>query len=1222
MIFRPFYILSIGVIFILGLIFTVQVERLDAKPPPRSIDFEHFSTKDGLANPVVYDVIQDRHGFLWFGTGNGISKFNGYEFTNYFPEASDPHSIGKGPILKLFLDRKQNIWATSLATGLYKFDYKNNRFIFYHHDPEDTNSLPSNTAYNIDEDNFGNLWISTLDAGIVRYNPNTNTYKRYQHDPGNLNSLSSNRTTAILCDSQGAVWVSTMKNGLDKLDPETGNFEHYLPNAPHAVNMIEDQFHDIWIPTLGHGVYRFIREENRFESYTHDANDPGSISHNQVVKAYEDSTGTIWLTTWGGGVNTYDRKNNQFKSYMHDPVNPFSINHNSTWGIFEDQSGVMWVGTYGAGVNKFDRKKERFQIIRHYPGRLEGLSHSSVKTIYEDADGIIWIGTLGGGMTRYNPKTQTFKHFIHDPANPNSICHNNIWKIVEDNHQNLWIGTEDGLDRYDKHQDQFHHFKAVKGNPNSISSNVIRSVMFDDQNRLWVGTQLHGVDRLDLSNSIDPSHTKFEHFSVPGGHNSVLIQDSAGDVWVANQKLFKFDKTDEKFTLWNFKTSDQNIAPEGLITAATGGLDHNLWIGTASRLFSLNPETNQLKQYGPEQGLNDSSIAGLIFNSPDNLWISTSKGLSVMNPSSKKVKNYELGIFNRGATLMSKSGNLFFGGIHGMVYFSPEKIIDNSHIPNIVITSFKKMNKEYDPGTPLAELKQLNLSYEDRFFSFDFAALDYSDPEKNKYKYRLLGFDDNWIEVDSRRRFASYTNLDAGRYQFQVQGSNNDGVWNNKGVLVDILITPPWWQSKEFYSALTLAIIGIISITVWYLLRLRFEINERERAESSLRVSEEKYREVVEGTTDLITSVDQDGNILFVNSMAHKIYGLPADQCTGLSALSFIHPDDREKTEVWMTNCIKSGLSNGTIENRQVNKESGEHFTMFWTSHFHYSKDGQVKQINSIARDITERKNMEQIIIQSEKMMSVGGLAAGMAHEINNPLAGMIQNAQVAQSRLTRDIPANKKVAQDLGISLSAMREYMERRDIIKHLDAINHSGDRAATIVENMLSFSKKSGSQKENHRLEDIIEKTLSLAENDYDLKKKYDFRKIEISRNYDPKVPEILCEPSKIQQVLFNIIKNASEAMRDHETVTESPQIKLSLNQKGQKAIIEIEDNGPGIKEEIRKRIFDPFFTTKEATKGTGLGLSVSYFIIVNDHHGDMEVKSTPGHGSKFIIRLPIS
>ncbi len=1214
------------VILISALIFYAQIPFADAKIPYASIDFEHITARNGLPSPVVYDMIQDRHGFLWFATGNGVSRFNGYEFTNYTANAGDAHSIGKGPVVQLLLDSRNTIWATSLSTGLYRFDEENDRFLFIRHDPENTNSMPSDTAYSIDEDASGNLWISTLDAGIVRYNPNTKVYTRYQHDPDNPDSLASNATVAIFCDSQGHIWISTVKNGFMKFDPTTEKFLHYLPGMPHAISIIEDQFNDIWIPTMGHGVYRYIRNEDRFVSYVHDSNDPNSISHNQVIKAFEDRSGTVWLTTWGGGFNIYDRENDRFVSYKHDPANPFSINHNSTWGVYEDHSGVIWVGTYGAGVNKFDRKKERFKVMRHYPGQHNSLSHSSVKTIHEDGDGIFWIGTLGGGMSQYNPKTGAFRHFKHDPANPNSITHNSVWNIVEDFRQNLWIGTENGLDMYDKERDRFYHFKADKTDPNSLSSDLIRSVMIDDQDQLWVGTQLHGADRLNLKGITDFKKVRFENLPVIGGHNSVLFQDSDRSVWIANQNLFRFDNTKNQFVKWEFRPADQRIAPQGLITHIAEDKDKLLWIGTTSSLFSLERKTNELKRYGPQQGLNYASIAALRVYPPDHLWISTRKGLSVMDLAGGKIKNYELGVFNRGAALTAEDGNLYFGGIHGMVSFSPNKITDNPHIPNIVITSFKKMNKEFDTGSPLPLLRDLKLSYEDRFFSFDFAALDFSDPDKNRYKYRLLGFDDNWVQVDSSRRFAAYTNLDAGNYRLQVLGSNNDGVWNDKGISIDIAITPPWWESKWFYSAVILLIAIIVALTIWYVLRLRFEINERQRVEKFLRDSEEKYRDVVEGTTDLITCVDENGNLSFVNSMANKIYGLSPEQCIGRSAFDFIHPLDREMTDAWFSECVTARLTDGTIENRHVNSQTGDMFILLWTANFHYYDDGRIKLVNSIARDITERKNMEQIIIQSEKMLSVGGLAAGMAHEINNPLAGVIQNASVMSNRLmNKEMPANIRAAESLGTKMDVITGFMESRGIPRMIRAITESSSRIASIVENMLSFARKGDSSFSGHHPEELMDKSLELAGTDYDLKKRYDFKTIIITKEYEAELPLFACEGSKIQQVLLNILNNGAHAMftkaSSDSNYTPRFILRLAHNRDTDMVEIEIEDNGTGMDEKTRKNIFEPFFTTKPVGEGTGLGLSVSYFIISENHNGTIDVLSEPGKWTKFIIHLPV-
>lgn len=1312
--------------------------NVHAKLPPPSIEFEHFTAADGLTNPVVYDIAQDSRGYLWFATGSGLNRYDGYEFKNYLSDPTVPNAIGKGLLLKLFVDSKKRLWIASFSNGLFRYDDEQDHFIRYHPESEKGHRLPGNNTYCITEDQSGKLWISFFGNGVVQYDTQTDQYVHYRHEPDNPNSLSSDSILAILCDSQGKIWMSSQKDGLDILDPATGVITHHLKDTPHAVSMIEDQFNDIWIPTMGQGVIRYIREENRFVSYTHDSKDPSSINHNLVLKVAEDRHGIIWLTTWGGGVNVYDRENDRFISYSHHPSDPGSLNSNNTWGIFEDKTGVIWVGTYGSGVNKYDRKKERFNRLRSLPDNPNSLSHNSVKAIHEDDEGILWFGTLGGGLCRYDRKNNFFQQFRHNPGDPDSIAHNNIWKIAQDPQNRLWIATENGLDRYDPEENRFVHFKNDPENSDSIASNQIRTVFVDDNGVVWAGNQLVGFDRYN------EKENRFVHYKIKGAYNSVLYQDSKGRMWAGNQNLFLYDPDKDQFLEQTFPKVNNQRVLQGLITTMIETPDHQFWIGTTSGLLRFDPENQTITPFDTKDGLNDNAIADLLLDWDGRLWTSTGKGISLIDDFENKVRNYELGPFNRGAGVRSENGTLFFGGINGVTHFAPFNLSNNPFAPNIVITSFKKLNKESHAGGSLAGFKNIELTYEDRFFSFEFAALDFSEPQKNQYRYRLIGFDDNWIHVNHKRRFASYTNLGAGEYVFQVQGSNNDGIWNIKGASVKINITPPWWKSLSFYMALTLAGMFLIAITFWYVTRLRFEINERRAAEHSLSISEEKYRHLVEETRDLITTVGSEGNLLFINTPARKILGMARD----MSAFDFVHPDDKERTQAWFDEKINAGVSDGMIENRMINPQTNETHTMMWTCRFHYRKESQIDFINSIARDITdrkryeralqnseeryrhlfdhaptgmfemdlkqrrltevntvfsdytgytqkellsmnplellppksrdlvemayrqykidnhlpkelecdittktnetlylvlnidyvyngrnltnacvvahnitERKKMENMIIQSEKMMSVGGLAAGMAHEINNPLAGMMQNAQVVQNRLTGDLAVNEQAAKELGISMSSIRGYMDKRNIVRLLDDIRKAGARAARIIENMLSFSKKGSPEKIRACLDEIITNTIELAENDYDLKKKYDFREIEVLQEFEPDVPEVMCEPSKIQQVLFNIVRNASEAMNQQISPKEKPRLIVRLTSLADWAQIEIEDNGPGIDDETRKRIFEPFFTTKSVDKGTGLGLSVSYFIIVEDHNGEMDVKSEIGKGTTFLIRLPL-
>ncbi|MFH1154665.1 MAG: PAS domain S-box protein [Pseudomonadota bacterium] len=394
---------------------------------------------------------------------------------------------------------------------------------------------------------------------------------------------------------------------------------------------------------------------------------------------------------------------------------------------------------------------------------------------------------------------------------------------------------------------------------------------------------------------------------------------------------------------------------------------------------------------------------------------------------------------------------------------------------------------------------------------------------------------------------------------------------------------------------------------------------DRKQTDEELRESEKKYRYLFNHAPAGMYEIDfATPRFTEVNAILCQYTGYSEKELLSMDPLTLLTEKSRQTFIQEYKKAIRNEKLSDVVEYDIIGK-NGHKLCVTLTNDFIY-KDGRLTGARVVAHDITERKKMEKMIIQSEKMMSVGGLAAGMAHEINNPLAGMIQSSQVLRNRLTRDIPANSEIAEELGLSMAGIKAFMEKRGILEQLDNIHKAGQRAAKIIENVLSFAKKSDSKKSDANLAELINKTIELAENDYDLEKKFDFRKLRIIRDYDPEVPNVPCEASKIQQVLFNILKNASEAMHQDNRRDGSPTITLRLKRSFGVACIEIEDNGPGMDNEIRKRIFEPFFTTKSVDKGTGLGLSVSYFIIVNDHKGEMVVESTPGKGTKFIIRLP--
>ncbi|ACS81201.1 c-type heme family protein [Maridesulfovibrio salexigens] len=415
-------------------------------------------------------------------------------------------------------------------------------------------------------------------------------------------------------------------------------------------------------------------------------------------------------------------------------------------------------------------------------------------------------------------------------------------------------------------------------------------------------------------------------------------------------------------------------------------------------------------------------------------------------------------------------------------------------------------------------------------------------------------------------------------------------------------------------SFITIWIAGILSIIIVFNTLSRYE-RARCKAEDELAKTKNYLANIINSMPSILVGVDPEGKITHWNMEAEKISRISSNDAVGLP-LSQALPDMQNELER-----ILEAMKNRVIETDSVQTKTDAGTTRYDDITIYpliaNGVEGAVIRID----DVTERMNLEQIMIQSEKMMSVGGLAAGMAHEINNPLAGILGHAQNIEKRLLSDMEKNKSAATECDISLVNLRKYMDKRQIPKMLTGIKESGNRAATIVSNMLSFSRKSDKINRRYRLDELLEKTIELVANDYNLKKHYDFRKIEIIRQYDENTPAVHCDGNEIQQVFLNLLKNGAEAMSEKDYAQDQPRFICRIKDEKDMAIIEIEDNGPGITIQPVNRIFDPFFTTKELGKGTGLGLSVSYFIISDQHNGIMEVNSIPGEWTRFTIKLPL-
>jgi len=866
------------------------------------LEFEHFSTQQGFAQRSVFSVLQDSLGFMWFGTADGLYRYDGYNFHQYKHIPVDPTSLSHNVVISLYEDRSGALWIGTEGGGLNKFDRDKEIFTRYQYDPTEPFCLSNNTVSSIFEDRSGNLWFGTNGGGLNKLTSGENglvplRFIHYTHNPQDKSSISSDMVGSIHEDKSGDLWIGT-EEGLNKLDPSpddkvSSEFIHYKHDPADftslssniIISILEDKSGVFWIGTIGGGLNKLIPEERKkrkpaFVHFVHNPKDGISLSSNAVSSVFEDHSGNIWIGTLGGGLNKFDRSKEAFTHYTFDPHDPKGLNGNWVYTIYQDRSGILWIGTMPGGLNKLDPRKKKFDHYRHDPYNSASLSGNRVFSICEDSNRNLWIGTFHAGFNKLTNQDDAnsppyFLHYEHDPADPNSLSNNSVFSMLEDRSGNLWIGTFGGglnklvPEEQEKEHPAFIHFKNNPADAHSLSDDVIRAIYEDNDGILWIGTE-NGLNKYVTGDNTSASALFTRYLNNPHdpaslSNNTVwsILRDGQGILWIGTSgglNRLNSEDTDNSspgFIHYTHDSSEASSLSNNEVSVIYEDNRGILWIGTSGGgLNKFDRQTEKFTRLDETDGLPNNAISGILEDDQGNLWLSTRKGLSRFNPTTKMFRNYlaEDGLigdeFQQGAYFKSKAGEMFFGSTDGFIRFHPDSIIDNTIIPSIVITDFLLSNNSvpvgFDRSTNRSVLKQsltgtklIELNYYDKIISFEFAALDFHLPGKNRYAYRLEGFDQGWRYTKANMRFATYTNLDPGAYTFMVKGSNNDGIWNEAGTSLRIIITPPWWATWWAYMLYGLSIIGLLlSIRRYELNRLNWknqfkleEVKLKERTE-------------------------------------------------------------------------------------------------------------------------------------------------------------------------------------------------------------------------------------------------------------------------------------------------------------------------------------------------------------------------------------------------------
>ena len=738
-----------------------------------------------IGNDFVLDLAEDREGSLWLGTASGLDNFDQQRdiFLHYRPG----HDININDVL---IDKKNNIWLGT-TSGLYLFDKQNKSFTNYAYQPTHNNCLSNNHIYHLAEDNVGRIWIATKD-GLNCFNPITRQFVVYKGSPASNNGLQTTWVRSVYKDHEGIIWIGT----------------------------------------IGAGVARFDSATQQFVQFKHDPLNSNSIAHNDVLSFAEDSYNNLWIGTENGGISVLNNDTKQFTTIANDADDPQSLSNNSVYALYKDDIGNMWAGTWANGACMLPVVGKKFNTYTQLPGNANSLSNPSVLSIMMDEKEDIWIGTDGGGLNRFNIKTKQFTHYMNEGFKNNPLQNNFIISVIKAGSNLLALGYHRGsIDIFNTITKKvIKHISIIDAVDKKfeLSANCL---FMDRANNLWVGTWGGGVYMLNNEYKIVANymHSATDNNSINSDFINCIMQDKEGALWFGTDEgLNKLNSLSRNFIQYRHNLKDQTTISHNEINDIFEDKSGRLWIGSAGGLDLLDKQKAKLISFTKANGLPSNAVQAIEEDANGTLWLSTDNGIAAFNPTTKTSRNYSIddGLqgpeFKNNCSFLSKDGLMFFGGNNGFNFFRPDSLRENPFVPPVYITDFQLFNKSQYPGNKdsvlsrtITETEQITLSYKQSVISFEFAALNFSYSDKNQYAYMLEGFDKDWIYAGTHRS-ATYTNLDAGGYTFKVKASNNDGVWNEKGTSIRLVVTPPFWKTWWFYLLAALAVAGMALLFVNY----------------------------------------------------------------------------------------------------------------------------------------------------------------------------------------------------------------------------------------------------------------------------------------------------------------------------------------------------------------------------------------------------------------------
>ncbi|MFO7830289.1 MAG: two-component regulator propeller domain-containing protein [Bacteroidales bacterium] len=842
---------------LIGLILFLINSALRAQP----ISVKHFTIEDGLSQTSVQCLIQDSKGFLWIGTQDGLNKYDGYSFTRYKNEPSDTTSISNNYIHCIYEDRDHNIWVGT-NNGLNKFDAEKQIFIRYYNDNSNSNSIPEDVVFAIYQDKSNYIWIKTENF-LSRLNPKTNNFRHYEHYNDVFNFISVDAKFSIFEDHKNQLWVGT-KDGLNYFDRKLEIFKRYKhdPQNKQSISndrvkvIYEDSDHNLWIGTEN-GLNKFNWGDESFTHYFNNPDEPNSLSNNVINDIYEDSGGNLWIAT-NDGFNKFNKETGQFTVFNEFKYENSIILTTTITSLVEDKTGIIWVGTL-QGLIKIEKNKKKFNIYAKNEKGEPLFSNNYVSSILLENNDKVWVGTWGTGLHLFNRKTYNVSKYYTGNSNLQNDYVHSIFKAGNDIY---WIGTQDGISIFNKKDRTFSRFENEEINQ-MFKKNRVYGIIQSDSEGFWVGTK-YGLHNIKGDTLISYLADNDNENSISSNLVYDILIDSDNNLWIATDNgLNKLNLASREIIKY-FKTDylcEDCLSSNEILCLYEDTTNNTLWLGTVSGLNKMDLSTGKFTSFTEKDGLPNNLIYSILADNNGYLWMSTNRGLSRFDPETENFSNFGIsdGLqdfeFNHGASFKAASGEMFFGGIAGFNSFYPDSIKKNEIAPEIAITTVDVLAGDVLKTIRIGKNNLIRIPHRNNLITIEFTALDFTNPDKNNYAYKLEGVEEEWINLGNRR-YATFSNLSPGKYTFRVKGSNSDYVWNEEGATLKIEVLTPLWETKLAYAFYLLLILLFIFWIFQYrtssLRRSNQELKEKEKIARQVAKQKEELTVKNKNITDSI----------------------------------------------------------------------------------------------------------------------------------------------------------------------------------------------------------------------------------------------------------------------------------------------------------------------------------------------------------------------------------